>query len=61
MSSAGRVGIHGDSGMGSVIMAGPGPAFRVIGSQHGTSNPDSVTDDVWLYERMPLIENLEIK
>jgi hypothetical protein len=61
MSSAGRVGIHGDSGMGSVIMAGPGPAFRVIGSHHGTSNPDSVTDDVWLYERMPLIENLEIK
>ncbi len=60
MSSSGRAGINGDSGTGSVIMAGAGPAFRVIGSHHGTSNPDSVTDDVWLFERMPVIENLEI-
>ncbi len=60
MSSSGRAGINGDSGTGSVIMAGAGPAFRIIGSHHGTSNPDSVTEDVWLHERMPVIENLEI-
>ena len=60
MSSSGRAGINGDGGTGSVIMAGAGPAFRVIGSHHGTSNPESVTDDVWLNERMPVIENLEI-
>ncbi|MCC5908257.1 MAG: right-handed parallel beta-helix repeat-containing protein [Balneolaceae bacterium] len=61
MLSTGRVGINGDSGTGSVIMAGAGPAFRIIGSHQGTSNPDSVTEDVWIYERMPVVENLEIK
>jgi len=61
MSSTGRAGISGDAGTGTVIMAGSGPAFRIVGSHFGTSNPASVTDEVWLYERMPIVENLEIK
>lgn len=61
MSSVNRISIQGDSGTGTIMMSGPGPAFRFTGTHLGTSNPASVTEEVWKRERMPVVENLEIK
>jgi parallel beta-helix repeat protein len=41
-------------------MEGSGAAFKIIGSHSGTSNPESIVDDVWRNERMPTISEIEI-
>lgn len=48
------------NGSATVVMTGPGPAFRFIGHHTGTADPHSVKDDVWNQERMPVIEGIEI-
>src|SRR5947208_1659791 len=55
----GRLSLQGQ-GVGRVIMAGSGPAFRFVGSHTGTADPDSVRPIVWDKERMPLVDGLEI-
>ncbi len=57
-----RVGLTSLSGRGTVrlLMAGPGPAIRIIGGHEGTAAPHTLKDAVWLKERMPLIDGLEI-
>jgi len=47
-------------GVARVIMEGPGPAFRFVGSHTGTADPGSVKPEVWEKERMPLADGLEI-
>lgn len=49
-----------DGGGGTrVLMAGPGPAFRFVGSHGGTADPESFKKETWR-ERTPLIRDLEI-
>lgn len=43
-----------------VVMAGPGPAFRFVGSHAGTADPRSVKPGVWAKERMPGLDGVEI-
>lgn len=49
-------------GMGTarLIMAGPGPAIRFVGTHQGTAGPDTVKPEVWSLQRMPLVDGLEI-
>lgn len=47
-------------GAARIIMDGPGPAFRFVGSHTGTADPASVKPEVWEKERMPLLDGLEI-
>ncbi|MGQ9606713.1 MAG: right-handed parallel beta-helix repeat-containing protein [Thermogutta sp.] len=47
-------------GTARIIMEGPGPAFRFVGSHTGTADPNSVSPQVWEKERMPLVDGLEI-
>jgi hypothetical protein len=49
------------SGAACVIMAAPGPAFHIIGTHEGTGDPDSVRDDVWQRQRMPIVSGFEIR
>ena len=58
LAETGPIRLCGDAG--TVIMAGPGPAFRFLGSHQGTSGPETVRDEVWRQQRMPLVENIEI-
>ena len=60
LAETGAVGLTGEAGTAAVIMTGPGPAFRFVGTHRGTSRPATVADDVWRRERMPQVENLEI-
>ncbi len=57
-----RVGpssILGD-GAATVVMDGPGPAFRIVGTHGGTASPATVKENVWLRQRTPLLDGFEI-
>lgn len=60
LSEVGALGISGAGGSATILMEGPGPAIRIVGSHDGTSNPSSVADRVWERERMPIVEGIEI-
>ena len=47
-------------GTARIIMAGKGPAFRIIGTHGGTADPASVKHEVFDHQRMPLIDGIEI-
>ena len=59
MAKTGRCSIRGD-GAATLLMDGPGPAVRVIGTHAGTAAPDSVKPDTWRNQRAPLLEGFEI-
>lgn len=61
LSEAGTIGLVGQGGSATVIMAGSGPAFRFMGSHDkGTADPKSVKPVTWAKERMPTVDGLEI-
>lgn len=59
LAEAGPLSMHGN-GVARIIMEGPGPALRIIGTHGGTAAPDTVQPGVWEHERMPLIDGIEI-
>ena len=48
------------SGSARLVMTGPGPALRLIGTHGGTAGPDTVKENVWKNQRMPVVSGLEI-
>lgn len=61
LAELGPLSISGSGGTGRVIMAGVGPAFRIIGSHDkGSALPSTVKPITWEKERMPIIADLEI-
>ncbi len=57
-----RVGFTSISGGGvaRLVMEGPGPALKIIGTHQGTADPGTVDEAVWRRQRMPTIVGLEI-
>jgi hypothetical protein len=47
-------------GTAQLVMAGPGPAIKFIGTHGGTAAPDSVKPEVWERQRMPVVEGMGI-
>ena len=43
-------------GTAQLVMAGPGPAIRFVGTHGGTAAPESVKPDVWERQRMPAVD-----
>lgn len=61
LATAGPLGITGRGGAATVVMAGPGPAFRFVGSHdQGTADPRSVRPVTRDQERLPVVADLEI-
>lgn len=60
LARTGRISLTGLGGVGRVVMAGPGPAFRFIGTHQKNALPANVPAQVWEKERLPTIEGLEI-
>ena len=60
LAQSGRIGLTGVGGTASIIMEGAGAAISITGSHKGTSNPESVANEIWQSERMPVISELEI-
>jgi len=48
------------SGTARIVMAGPGPALRFLGTHDGTAAPESVKPNVWQQQRMPTVDGIEI-
>ena len=56
----GPTAIVGAHGAARLVMSGPGPALRLLGTHAGTADPPSVTQPVWQRQRMPTVSGLEI-
>ncbi|MBP89970.1 MAG: hypothetical protein CMJ64_25220 [Planctomycetaceae bacterium] len=61
LEKSGPLGIDGTSGTARIVMAGAGPAFRLIGTHGGTGDPSSVKGNVYPSQRLPTIKNIEIE
>lgn len=60
LARSGYAGIRGPQGAARLIMAGAGPAIRLVGNHQGTANPASVQDHTWDRERFPIVSGFEI-
>ena len=58
LSKHGAVTIQAAGGV-TIVMDGPGPALRFLGSHQGTASPNSFKPATW-NERMPIVSGLEI-
>jgi hypothetical protein len=47
-------------GLTRIIMDGPGPALKFVGTHAGTADPKSVQPNVWASQRMPIVDGIEI-
>lgn len=61
LEKVGPIAIDGTGGTARVLMTGPGPAFRLLGTHGGTGNPNSVQGNVYPAQRLPTIKNIEIE
>lgn len=59
LDRSGPLAITG-SGVATIVMAGAGPAFRVVGTHAGTAAPRTVKAATWAKQRAPMIDALEI-
>ncbi len=59
LDRVGPISITG-SGTAKIIMAGPGPALKFVGTHEGTADPNTVKENVWQNQRMPIVSGLEI-
>ncbi len=60
LQKAGFAAILGEGGTSRLVMTGPGPAIKLVGTHEGTAHPHTVKPTVWESERLPIISNLEI-
>jgi copper-binding protein NosD len=51
------IAAHGNA---TLVMDGPGPALRFVGTHAGTAAPKSVQANVWAKQRTPTVSGLEI-
>jgi hypothetical protein len=52
--------MRGGQGTARLVMAGPGPAVRVVGDHQGTADPNTVQPHTWEKERFPVLSGFEI-
>jgi len=50
-----------DVGVASIVMAGPGPALKFVGTHFKSADPEDFTENVWLRQRMPLVDGIAIE
>lgn len=59
LAKTGYTSLLGD-GTARVVMAGSGPAFRILGTHGGSADPKTIKPGVLEKERMPMVDGLEI-
>ncbi len=60
LTKTGFGAVRGEGGTSRIVMAGAGPAIRVLGDHQGTALPSSVQVHTWDQERFPTINGIEI-
>jgi hypothetical protein len=58
LGKTGFVSLSGN-GVATIVMDGPGPAIRFVGTHQGTADPHSFEKDVWDRQRAPMVDGLE--
>lgn len=48
------------NGVAKIVMDGPGPAFRFIGTHGGTASPTTFQPNVWDRQSSPMVDGVEI-
>lgn len=61
LASDGRLAIDGSGGTAKILMAGAGPAFRIVGTHDKSADPAGYQPSVWQRERMPTVRDIEIE
>ena len=57
---SGYTAVRGEGGTTRLLMAGPGPALRILGDHRGTASPASFEPHTWQRERFPTVTGVEI-
>ena len=60
LGNTGPHGFRSEGGTARVLMKGAGPAFQIIGTHQKSALPEHISNSLWLKERMPLFQDLEI-
>ncbi|QDU97051.1 right-handed parallel beta-helix repeat-containing protein [Lignipirellula cremea] len=61
LAKVGRTSINGSGGVAKLIMNGPGPALRLLGTHSNTADPTGFRPAEWRRERMPTLDGIEIQ
>jgi hypothetical protein len=56
----GPIGLGGEGGTARLLMDGPGPAIRLIGTHDKSADPNTFEPRVWSRQRLPMLSDLEI-
>ena len=59
LDKVGHTSLHGH-GVAQVVMDGPGPAFRLVGTHFKSADPDGLAPNVWDRQSMPLVDGVAI-
>ncbi len=59
LDKIGYTTIRGD-GVARIVMAGPGPALKLVGTHFKSADPGGFADNVWERQRMPLVDGVAI-
>ncbi len=59
LDKVGYTSFCGD-GIARIVMAGPGPALKFVGTHFKSADPAGFAQDVWDRQRMPLVDGLAI-
>jgi hypothetical protein len=60
LDRSGLIALDGEGGTARLLMDGPGPCIRLVGSHTGSADPVSFEPRVWQRQRMPTVSDLEI-
>jgi hypothetical protein len=60
LDRAGPIGLDGQGGTARLLMDGPGPAIRLVGTHDRSADPSSFEPRVWQRQRMPMVRDVEI-
>jgi parallel beta-helix repeat protein len=60
LTKRGPAAVIGQGGTSRIVMAGAGPALRIVGDHRGTADPPSFKPQTWERERFPTVQGIEI-
>ncbi len=60
LDKVGYTSING-GGVAQILMAGPGPALKFVGTHFKSADPEGFSNDVWERQRMPLVDSVAIE
>jgi parallel beta-helix repeat protein len=60
LDRSGPIALSGEGGTARLLMDGPGPAVRLVGTHNKSADPSTFEPRVWQRQRMPTVSDLEI-